>query len=124
MRWPEHGAARQDDRPWVTSTSTAWVSSCPTDGVLLDEITFRVGEGAKVALVGANGAGKTTLLRIITGDLPASSGSVTDLGGLGVMRQFVGSVRDSSTVRDLLRVGGTSCGCVRPARRSTPRRTR
>ena len=74
----------------------------PDGRVLLDEVTFRVGEGAKVALVGANGAGKTTLLRIITGDLDASSGSVTISGGLGVMRQFVGSVRDSSTVRDLL----------------------
>ncbi len=74
----------------------------PDGRVLLDDVTFRVGEGVKVALVGANGAGKTTLLRIVTGDLDATSGSVTISGGLGVMRQFVGSVRDSSTVRDLL----------------------
>jgi ATPase subunit of ABC transporter with duplicated ATPase domains len=79
------------------------VSYVLADGrVLLDEITFRVGEGAKVALVGANGAGKTTLLRIVAGDLAPSSGAVTMSGGLGVMRQFVGSVRDESTVRDLL----------------------
>jgi ATPase subunit of ABC transporter with duplicated ATPase domains len=74
----------------------------PDGRVLLDEITFRVGEGAKVALVGANGAGKTTLLRIIASDLDPSSGAVIMSGGLGVMRQFVGSVRDESTVRDLL----------------------
>ena len=47
----------------------------PDGRVLLDEVAFRVGEGAKVALVGANGAGKTTLLRIITGDLAAASGA-------------------------------------------------
>ena len=74
----------------------------PDGRVLLRDVTFRVGEGAKVALVGANGAGKTTLLRIVSGDIDASEGAVTRSGGLGVMRQFVGSVRDESTVRDLL----------------------
>jgi ATPase subunit of ABC transporter with duplicated ATPase domains len=62
----------------------------PDGRVLLDDVSFRVGEGAKVALVGANGAGKTTLLRIVTGDLDPHAGSVTRSGGLGVMRQFVG----------------------------------
>ncbi|MFI7062068.1 ABC-F family ATP-binding cassette domain-containing protein [Kribbella sp. NPDC050124] len=74
----------------------------PDGRVLLDDITFRVGDGAKVALVGANGSGKTTLTRIIAGDLKPHSGSIARSGGLGVMRQFVGSVRDASTVRDLL----------------------
>ncbi|HET7312247.1 MAG TPA: ATP-binding cassette domain-containing protein [Mycobacteriales bacterium] len=74
----------------------------PDGRPLLDEVSFRVGEGAKAALVGANGAGKTTLLKIVTGDLAPSSGTVVRSGGLGVMRQFVGSVRDDSSVRDLL----------------------
>ena len=43
-------------------------------GLLLDDVSFRVGEGAKVALVGANGAGKTTLLRIVAGDLDPHEG--------------------------------------------------
>jgi ATPase subunit of ABC transporter with duplicated ATPase domains len=74
----------------------------PDGRVLLRDVTFRVGDGAKVALVGANGAGKTTLLRIVSGDIDAHEGAVSRSGGLGVMRQFVGSVRDESTVRDLL----------------------
>jgi ATPase subunit of ABC transporter with duplicated ATPase domains len=72
----------------------------PDGRVLLDDVSFRVGEGAKVALVGANGAGKTTLLRIVTGELVPHAGVVTRSGGLGVMRQMVG--RDSTTVRELL----------------------
>ena len=74
----------------------------PDGRVLLDEVSFRVGEGAVVALVGPNGSGKTTLLKIIAGDLPPTRGSISRSGGLGVMRQFIGSIRDSSTVRDLL----------------------
>ncbi len=74
----------------------------PDGRVLLDDVTFRVGDGAKVALVGANGSGKTTLLRIVAEDLKAHAGSISRSGGLGVMRQFIGSVRDESTVRDLL----------------------
>jgi ATPase subunit of ABC transporter with duplicated ATPase domains len=62
----------------------------PDGRVLLDDVAFRVGDGAKVALVGANGAGKTTLLRIITGELAPHAGAVTRSGGLGVMRQAVG----------------------------------
>ena len=74
----------------------------PDGRALLGDVSFRVGEGAVVALVGPNGAGKTTLLRLISGELKPHGGSVTVGGGLGVMRQFVGSVRDETTVRDLL----------------------
>jgi ATPase subunit of ABC transporter with duplicated ATPase domains len=70
----------------------------PDGRVLLDDVSFRVGDGAKVALVGANGAGKTTLLRIITGELAPKAGAVTRSGGLGVMRQMVAlGVSTSST---------------------------
>ncbi|MBO8192799.1 ABC-F family ATP-binding cassette domain-containing protein, partial [Streptomyces oryzae] len=81
----------------------AHLEFCLPDGrVLFDDVSLRVGEGASVALVGANGAGKTTLLRLIAGELKPDGGTVTVSGGLGVMPQFVGSVRDESTVRDLL----------------------
>lgn len=74
----------------------------PDGRELFDDVSFRVGDGAVVALVGPNGAGKTTLMRIVAGDVEPTEGSVSRSGGLGVMRQFVGSVRDESTVRDLL----------------------
>ncbi|WP_242894076.1 ABC-F family ATP-binding cassette domain-containing protein [Actinomadura litoris] len=70
----------------------------PDGRLLLDEVSFRVGAGAKAALVGPNGAGKTTLLRLIAADLRPASGTVATGGGLGVMRQFV----TGRTVRDLL----------------------
>jgi ATPase subunit of ABC transporter with duplicated ATPase domains len=70
--------------------------------LLFRNVSFRVGEGSKVALVGANGTGKTTLLRLIAGDIKPDSGEISSSGGVGVMRQFIGSVGGEATVRDFL----------------------
>jgi ATPase subunit of ABC transporter with duplicated ATPase domains len=74
----------------------------PDGRMLLSDVSFRVGQGDSVALVGPNGVGKSTLLKIAAGELKAHEGTVTTSGGLGVMPQFVGSVRDERTIRDLL----------------------
>jgi ABC-2 type transport system ATP-binding protein len=42
----------------------------------LDNVSFEVKTGEIVAFLGPNGAGKTTMMRIITGFIPATSGSV------------------------------------------------
>ncbi|MGC1207117.1 MAG: ATP-binding cassette domain-containing protein, partial [Ornithinimicrobium sp.] len=81
---------------------------------LLTDVSLRVGEGAKVALIGPNGTGKTTLMRLLSGDLDTHRGSVSVTGGCGVMRQFIGTMgreqltdtngraADKPSVRDLL----------------------
>ena len=74
----------------------------PDGRLLLADASFRVEQGSAVALVGPNGAGKSTLMRLIAGELQPDEGTITTSGGLGVMPQFIGSVRDDRTVRDLL----------------------
>ncbi|MBM7776240.1 ATPase subunit of ABC transporter with duplicated ATPase domains [Actinokineospora baliensis] len=74
----------------------------PDGRVLFRDAGLKVNTNQVVAVVGENGAGKTTLLRIIAGELAAPDGSVSVRGGLAVMPQFVGSVRDDRSVRDLL----------------------
>jgi ATPase subunit of ABC transporter with duplicated ATPase domains len=74
----------------------------PDGRPLLDEVTFRVGEGSTTALIGQNGAGKTTLLRILRGELAPHAGVISIDGGLGVMDQFVGHGEAGETVHELL----------------------
>lgn len=58
---------------------------------LFEEVTFRLGSGDKVGLVGKNGAGKSTMLKILAGDLKADSGSIATEKEvkMGVLRQDI-----------------------------------
>jgi ATP-binding cassette subfamily F protein uup len=44
--------------------------------VLLADLTWQVGPGDRIGIVGANGSGKTTLLRVLTGSLAPTAGKV------------------------------------------------
>ncbi|WP_112197325.1 ABC-F family ATP-binding cassette domain-containing protein [Rahnella sp. NRRL B-41462] len=46
-------------------------------GPLLAEISFGLKKGDRIGLIGHNGCGKSTLLKILSGELAASSGTVT-----------------------------------------------
>ena len=46
----------------------------------LDDVTLSVRPGERRAILGSNGAGKTTLLNCITGDFPATSGTIRFFG--------------------------------------------
>ncbi len=52
----------------------------------LDDISFEVAKGEVVGFLGPNGAGKTTAMRILSGYLPASSGTVK-IAGFDVLRE-------------------------------------
>lgn len=75
--------------------------SVPGGQSILDDISFRVGDGEHVALVGANGAGKTTIMKIVAGTEKAREGTVSIDGSLGVMTQLVGGLDEATTLRDL-----------------------
>ena len=55
--------------------------------LLMHDVSFRVGPGDKVGLVGRNGAGKTTLTRILAGEGLPASGQVTATGSVGYLPQ-------------------------------------
>ncbi|HEY7627108.1 MAG TPA: ATP-binding cassette domain-containing protein [Ilumatobacteraceae bacterium] len=72
----------------------------PGGAELLRDVSFTVGNGERVALVGANGVGKSTLMRLVAGETTATTGTITIDGRVGVMRQLVGN--NDQTVRDLM----------------------
>jgi branched-chain amino acid transport system ATP-binding protein len=76
------------------------------------DVTFGVGRGEVVAMLGANGAGKTTLLLTLIGRLRAEHGTI-DLNGVGlvgrapnrIVRRGVGMVPDDRALLASLTVG-------------------
>jgi ATPase subunit of ABC transporter with duplicated ATPase domains len=85
----------------------------PDGRTLFSDVSFRVGDGAKVALVGPNGAGKTTLLRMVAGELTPVSGNIARAPGWPVSSKRVHRRRSRAT-----RTCG--CGCAGPAPASGP----
>ncbi len=84
--------------------------SRPGASTLFSDISFRVGNGAHLGLIGSNGVGKTTLLRLIAAsaqerpsqeDTP-TSGTIRVDGSPAMMHQFVAGPEEGRTVRDLL----------------------
>ncbi len=55
--------------------------------LLVDTVSFSLGAGERIGLVGRNGAGKTTMMRILAGEGLPSSGKVMRTGTLGYLPQ-------------------------------------
>ena len=75
------------------------------DKLILQDISFDIQPGEKVAILGANGAGKTTLLNVLTGRLPYDGGHVSF--GQGKTAGVIDQMPDfppESTVEDVLRL--------------------
>lgn len=70
---------------------------------ILDEASFSVRNGAKMALMGQNGAGKSTIFKLITGELVPMSGGIFTTpkeATIGVAKQVVIPEHKELTVRE------------------------
>jgi ATPase subunit of ABC transporter with duplicated ATPase domains len=55
--------------------------------LLMEDVSFRIGSGDRVGLVGRNGAGKTTLTKILAQEGLPAAGTVTSSGTIGYLPQ-------------------------------------
>jgi len=101
---PEHlSPALLDPPPGEDATPPAFhlqsASFAYADGTpALRDITLRIGQGEKVAVLGANGSGKSTLLRLLDGLHFAASGRV-EAFGLEVSERALRSPAHSARLR-------------------------
>lgn len=65
----------------------------------LEDISFELNEGDRVALIGRNGAGKTTLLKVLAGIFQPQSGFVKIEGHIGALLSLGYGVRIDATGR-------------------------
>lgn len=66
----------------------------------LRDVTFKVGHGEAVGLVGGNGSGKSTLLKMIAGTLLPDEGSVTVDGGVAPLIELTGGFVGELSARE------------------------
>jgi ATP-binding cassette subfamily F protein uup len=75
---------------------------------LFSELSFILGPGASLGILGSNGSGKTTLLRVLTGGLEPDTGTVTKAEGLRIsyFEQQRDSLDPELSLRRALAPGG------------------
>ncbi|MBU9889228.1 MAG: ABC transporter ATP-binding protein [Candidatus Omnitrophica bacterium] len=88
-------------------------AKAPVDFWALKDLSFEVGRGKVIGVIGRNGAGKTTLLNVMAGVLPPTEGKVSVAGKvLGLFNLGVG-FQDELTGRENIFLNGTLLGASR-----------
>ena len=99
---------QRDDSKTKTVIDAEHVTKRFGERAVIKDFTLRIQRGDRIGIVGANGAGKTTLLKLLTGELAADEGKVTQaktLNGI-VIDQQRKLMSPEKKVRDVLADGG------------------
>ncbi len=87
-----------------------FVSMRPKEFWALRDITFEVGKGEIVSLIGPNGCGKSTLLQIVSGILQPTTGRVVTRGRLAALLELGAGFNPEFTGRENVFLNGEILG--------------
>lgn len=76
----------------------------------LQRVSFSIGSGERVGIIGRNGAGKTTLLSLLAGIAQPTSGEIEVLGNVHAMLTIGMVLRDEATGRENIFLDGAVHG--------------
>ena len=79
----------------------------------LNHVSFKIGRGEVVGLVGTNGSGKSTMLKCIAGVLEPSEGSVTVRGNIAPLIELGAGFDAELTARENIYLNGALLGYTR-----------
>jgi len=83
------------------------------DFLALKGVSFRIGDGESVGIIGRNGSGKSTLLKIIAGVYKASSGRVSIQGKVAALIELAAGFHPELTGRENILLNGLLMGLKR-----------
>jgi lipopolysaccharide transport system ATP-binding protein len=79
----------------------------------LSDVSFNVGKGEVVGIIGANGAGKSTLLKILTGITPPTKGEIIIRGKVASLLEVGTGFHPELTGRENIFLNGAILGMTR-----------
>lgn len=108
---PIYLQSSRDASHWARSLVKAAVDKPRRENrTLLHDISFRLGAGDRLAIIGRNGAGKSTLLRLLAGAFAPTRGSVEMIGSCQSLLNISLGFNGEATVRENIYLRGAAMG--------------